>query len=241
MFYADATAKRFSDADEFFLPLSTAIDLRLPVTNNVAGWEGGAASDWRTSDTETWLQLWVQLDSAGKKAAYQRFLIGYSAQQKLLGRFQRDPENAKVIGLMDWLRHEQLVPTNIDIQVSLALGFLLVCTLNTVSLLLAKFMRRKSEIGTRRAMGARRIDIFMQLAVESGFIGLAGGVVGLAIAQAGLWAVRQRPDDYAHLAKMDGAMLIATIVLSVMVTMVAGLLPAWRACCLAPALQLKDG
>ncbi|WP_251274358.1 ABC transporter permease, partial [Enterobacter hormaechei] len=38
----------------------------------------------------------------------------------------------------------------------LALGFLGVCLVNTVGLLLAKFLRRSGEIGVRRALGASR-------------------------------------------------------------------------------------
>jgi putative ABC transport system permease protein len=55
----------------------------------------------------------------------------------------------------------------------------------------------------------------------------------------GLWLVRQRPSDYAALAHLDLGMLLTTIVLAVLVTLLAGLLPALRACRIAPALQLK--
>ena len=111
--------------------------------------------------------------------------------------------------------------------------------LNIVALLLAKFLRRSGEISVRRALGARRRDIFVQLGVESALVGVAGGALGLAIAQLGLWNIRQRPDDYAHLAQMDVPMLLGTLMLAVAASVLAGLLPAWRACRVAPALQLK--
>src|SRR6185437_12461173 len=94
-------------------------------------------------------------------------------------------------------------------------------------------------ISVRRALGARRRDVFRQLGVESALIGLAGGVLGIGLAELGLWAVRQRPNDYAHLARMNGVMLIATVVLAIVVSLLAGLLPAWRACRIATAMQLK--
>lgn len=68
---------------------------------------------------------------------------------------------------------------------------------------------------------------------------MAGGLLGLALAELGLWSVRQRPDDYAHLAQMDTPMLVVTIALAVGISVLAGLLPAWRACRIPPALQLK--
>ena len=68
---------------------------------------------------------------------------------------------------------------------------------------------------------------------------MGGGVLGLLIAQLGLWSVRHRPDDYAQLAQMDVSMLLGTLVLAIAANILAGLLPAWRACRVAPVLQLK--
>ena len=236
LFYADAQERHFSATDAFFLPLSTAIDLKFGV-NAVSGW--GKDSSSLTSPTVTWLQFWVQLDSPAEVAAYRQFLFDYATQQKSLGRFERPPDDAHLYGLMDWLTHQHLVPDDVRLQVWLALGFLFVCMVNIVALLLAKFLRRGGEISVRRALGARRRDIFMQFAMESALIGLAGGAFGLVIAELGLWSVRQRPDDYAHLAQMDPSMLLGTFVLAVLASVLAGLLPAWRACHIAPALQLK--
>jgi putative ABC transport system permease protein len=115
-----------------------------------------------------------------------------------------------------------------------------VCLLNTVGLLLAKFLRRSSEIGVRRALGASRRAIFAQCLVEAGTVGLAGGLLGLGLAMLGLWAVRQQPASYAELARLDPAMLLTTFLLAIVASLLAGLLPAWRACEVPPAIQLKS-
>jgi putative ABC transport system permease protein len=141
--------------------------------------------------------------------------------------------------LMAWLSQRDLVPSDVRMQLWLALGFLLVCMINIVALLLAKFLRRSGEVSVRRALGARRSDIFLQFGIESALIGVAGGLLGLIIAQIGLWSVRHRPDDYAQLAYMDSPMLASTLILAIAASVLAGLLPAWRACHIAPALQLK--
>jgi putative ABC transport system permease protein len=39
---------------------------------------------------------------------------------------------------------------------------------------------------------------------------------------------------------MDASMLLGTLVLAVLASVLAGLLPAWRACRVPPALQLKS-
>jgi putative ABC transport system permease protein len=227
----------FDTADRFFLPLSTAIALQFKVTKSSDWSAQGSAS--LTSPTTSWLNYWVQLDTAAQVMAYRRFLFNYSAQQKALGRYQRPPDEARLYGLMQWLRREGLVPGDVMLQTWLAVGFLVVCMINIVALLLAKYLRRSGEISVRRALGARRRDIFRQFGMESALIGLAGGLLGIGIAELGLWSVRQRPNDYAHLAQMDGLMLAATVLLAIIASVLAGLLPAWRACRIAPAIQLK--
>jgi putative ABC transport system permease protein len=91
----------------------------------------------------------------------------------------------------------------------------------------------------RRALGASKRSLFAQLLVESGVIGLAGGIGGLLLAWLGLWLVRRQPAEYAALAHLDPAMLLATFLLALGASLLAGLLPAWRVCQIAPALQLK--
>ncbi|MGA9335548.1 MAG: FtsX-like permease family protein, partial [Rudaea sp.] len=91
-----------------------------------------------------------------------------------------------------------------------------------------------------RALGASRRSVFAQLLMEAGIVGLAGGAIGLLLALLGLSLVRHQPAQYAKLAHLDTSMLIATFLLSIGAALLAGLLPAWRACQIAPALQLKS-
>jgi len=143
-------------------------------------------------------------------------------------------------GLMEWLDINKVVPGDVRLQTWLAFGFLLVCLVNTVGLMLAKFLRRAGELGVRRALGASKREVFVQLLVESGVIGLAGGIAGLVLAFIGLWLVRLQPSNYASLAHLDMSMLLTTFLLAIGSTLLAGLLPAWRACQITPALQLKS-
>ena len=243
LFYADPNSKGgFGQQDDFFLPLSTAMELGLGTSNSVSSWEAPASNaQARLKDPSTsWLQFWVQLDTPQQVSAYRRFLYDYAATQHASGRFQRPPQRTRLYGLMDWLRHLRMVPDDVRLQAMLALGFLWICLVNVIALLLAKFLRRGSEIGVRRALGARRGHVLLQFGGEAALIGLLGGVLGIAIAELGLWSVRQRPDDYAKVARMDLEMLLATVALAVIAALLAGLLPAWRASRINPALQVKD-
>ncbi|WP_426703063.1 ABC transporter permease [Rhodanobacter sp. Col0626] len=236
--FYDLHVKNYSGNEGVYLPLSTSQDLHLAHLGGANCWGNGGADATPTAPC-VWLQFWVQLDTPTQAAAYQQFLIHYSQEQKSLGRFLRPP-NVRLRNLMQWLDYEQVVPGDVQLQTWLALGFLLVCLVNTVGLMLAKFLRRSAELGVRRALGASRRALFMQLLVESGVIGLAGGLGGLLLAYLGLWVVRRRPADYASLAHLDGPMLLMTLVLAVVASLLAGALPAWRACRIAPGLQLKS-
>lgn len=235
-FYAQIDNAAFGSTDQFFIPLQTAQELNFDFSGRMWCWGNGG--DGRVSDHCSWLQFWVELDSPTKAHAYRDFLAGYWRDQQAHGRFPR-PVDAKLFGLMDWLSNQHVVPGDLRLQLWLALGFLGVCMLNIVGLLLAKFLRRGGEISVRRALGARRRDVFLQLGIEAGAIGLAGGALGLGIAELGLWSVRHRPDGYAHLAQMDFTMLLGTFLLATLAGVCAGLVPAWRACNVTPALQLK--
>jgi putative ABC transport system permease protein len=106
--------------------------------------------------------------------------------------------------------------------------------------MLAKFLRRSSELSVRRALGAPRNAVFAQLLIESGVVGIIGGMAGLLLALLGLWVVRHRPADYASMAHLDFEMLLTTFFTALVASLLAGLLPAWRACQVTPALQLKS-
>ncbi|MEO8779874.1 MAG: ABC transporter permease [Rhodanobacter sp.] len=235
-FYADLSYSGFSKPDQFFLPLQTALDMKLRFNGSLSC--HGDGGDDRLSDRCTWLQFWVQLNEPAQVTAYRQFLADYWSQQKSQGRSHLGL-SPQLYGLMDWLTYKNVVPGDVRLQLWLALGFLLVCMVDIVGLLLAKFLRRSAEISVRRALGARRRDIFSQFGIESAVIGLVGGVLGVLIAELGLWSVRQRPDSYAQLAQMDGSMLLGTVLLALGASVLAGLLPAWRACRIVPALQLK--
>jgi putative ABC transport system permease protein len=238
--FYDLNMGSYSGVESVFLPLSTSRDVHLPHNGSRSCWGNGGSDEEHMETAQcVWLQFWVQLDDPSKVTAYREFLVHYWQEQKAAGRFQRPP-NVRLRSLMAWLDFNRVVPGDVRLQTWLALGFLLVCLVNTVGLMLAKFLRRSGELGVRRALGASRWAVFGQLLMEAMVIGLAGGAAGLLLSFGGLWLVRRQPSDYAALAHMDLSMLVMTILAAVIATLLAGLLPAWRACQIAPALQLKS-
>jgi putative ABC transport system permease protein len=120
-------------------------------------------------------------------------------------------------------------------------SFLLVCLINAVGLMLAKFMSRDAEVGVRRALGATRAAIFMQCLMETGVIGAAGGLLGLALCAWGLAGIRALVAGGPSVAYMyiDAGDVLIALALAVAATLIAGLYPTWRMTQVQPALQLK--
>jgi putative ABC transport system permease protein len=238
--FYDLIQGRFADIEQVYVPFNTALALKLPIVGSLSCWGSGNPPDRRAANAScAWIQYWVELDSPGEALAYRQYLVNHSEQQRAAGRFER-PTNVRLRNVGDWLAFKQVVPGDVRLQLWLGFGFLLVCLTNTVGLLLAKCLRRAPEIGVRRALGATRRAIFAQFLVEAGLVGVAGGVLGLLLALLGLSGVRQNPASYAQLAQLDAPMLATTLLLALLASLLAGLLPAWRACRVAPAIQLKS-
>jgi putative ABC transport system permease protein len=232
------TADYYTKPEDVFTPFTSGLEI-----NDGNFWQ---FTCWHMPDTPghlqnapcVWIRLWVELGSAAKVADYRSFLAGYAAQQKALGRITH-ADNTRLRTLMQWLDFNHVVPGDVRLQTWLAFAFLAICLFNTIGLLLAKFLRRSGEIGVRRALGASRRAVFAQCLVEAGLIGLLGGIGGWLLTLIGLWLVRQQPSVYADLAHLDTSMFFTTFVLAIMVSLLAGALPALRASRIAPALQLK--
>ncbi|MFC5579509.1 ABC transporter permease [Rhodanobacter terrae] len=231
------TAGFYSKPEDVFLPFQSGLEINAGGFQPFTCWSMPDPVHMQNAPC-VWVALWVQLDSAVKVGSYRRFVADYAAQQKALGRFVH-ADNTQLRSLMGWLDFNQVVPSDVRLQTWLAFAFLLICLFNTVGLLLAKFLRRAGEIGVRRALGASRAAVFAQCLVEAGAIGLLGGMGGLLLTSFGLWLVRSQPVEYADLVHLDTPMFLATFALAILVSLIAGALPALRASRIAPALQLK--
>jgi len=231
----------FGAEDEFFIPFASAIrhetehdgGMACSGDNNVPGYQGMLKSGC------TWLQFWFEMEKSADRAQLQQYLDAYASEQRKLGRMPRNAPN-RLYDLNEWMSFLQVVDNDNKLAAWLAFGFLLLCLVNTIGLLLAKFSVRASEVGIRRALGATRRDIFRQFLTETAVIGLAGGVLGLLLAFAALAVVSKQSEDLGTVAHMDVPMLLLTFAMSVTAALLAGLLPTWRACQVTPAIQLKS-
>ena len=238
--FYDLAIRPFGDGDAVFVPFTRAIDKHMRNTGSTEcngdidpGWEGRLRSDC------VWLQFWVELPTAADVTTYRTFLNNYAAEQQGLGRFHW-PAHTQLRDVRQWLQYRNVVPSEVRILILVSFGFLLVCLMNAMGLMLAKIMGRAGDIGVRRALGASRGAIFAQCLIETGVIGLAGAIFGLLLTALGLWAARSLlTKDFVALAHLDWADVGITVLLAVATSVLAGLYPTWRAAHVQPAWQLK--
>ena len=230
-------ASSYAKPEDVFTPFFTGQEINDGAFQQFTCWGSPPRPGHLEDSPCLWVALWVELDSPAKAAAYRNFIADYARQQKALGRFQQT--DTRMLDLMQWLDARHVIPSDAELQMWLAFAFLAICLLNTVGLLLAKFLRRAGEVGVRRALGASRRAVFAQFLVEAGLVGLIGGTGGWWLTLIGLWVVRRQQAAYSDLVHMDVAMFATTFVLAIMVSLLAGTLPALRASRIPLAIQLK--
>ena len=242
--FYDLTQNVVQPPEDVYMPFNWLRPMKVQTFGNSDGW-GPSPSvrgfEGRLVSEACWIQMWVELPDAGRVQAYRDFLDAYVLEQKKTGRFQR-PLNNRVTPLMAWMEEQKVVPSEVTAMMIVSLLFLAVCALNLMGLLLGKFLARAPEVGVRRALGARRRDIFVQHLVECELVGVLGGVVGMGLALVGLLGINTWMKTVASrsdLFQMDVAMAFLSLGLSLLAGLIAGAYPAWRICRIPPAIHLK--
>ena len=121
---------------------------------------------------------------------------------------------------------------------------LLIACANAANLALARASARRREISVRAALGASRGRVAAQLLTESTVLGVAGSVLGLALAAGALEVLRAygtrivpRLED----VRLDAPVLLFTAFAAMATSLLFGVLPALRAARTDVAQTLKEG
>jgi predicted permease len=123
-------------------------------------------------------------------------------------------------------------------------ALLLIVCVNLASLLLARNAARFHESAVRLALGAGRLRLVRQALTESLVLALLGGALGMLLSRWGLTALLHfAPPTLPRLAeiRLDGRVLAAALIASIVAGLIFGVLPALRFGRTDPGAALKSG
>ena len=121
---------------------------------------------------------------------------------------------------------------------------LLIACANVTNMLLAKTVDRRRELAIYTALGASRSRVLRQMICESVLLAVAGGALGLLLADSGTTLVlKVLGQSLPRLFEIsiDRAVLGFTFAIAVVTGIVAGIVPAWRLANADPHEALKQG
>ena len=245
--FYDVNNGSLEEPEDLYLPFGWNRALEIMSAGNTNGWKPQDIKTYEEflNSENVWIQMWVELPDDEARERFQAFIDNYAQEQKQAGRYQR-PLNNRLTQVDQWLKDNDVVGNDDRVLVGLAFAFLAVCLLNTVGLLLAKFLNHAPITGVRRALGASRRQIFEQHLVEVGVISSLGAVIGLALGGLLLLGLRAlytfdptEGGGTQAIAHVDIGSVATALALALFATIAAGLYPAWRIGRIPPASYLK--
>ena len=133
---------------------------------------------------------------------------------------------------------------SVNVTLQMIAGVALVAAaFGIINTMMTAIHERRREIGIMRAIGGKSRDIFRIFLLESGLYGLLGGVVGVIagipvslfagplISQSSFNALLKGATPEAS---FDAPMIITAILFSIVISVAAGVYPAWKAARLTP-------
>lgn len=246
----DAGTGLMSPADQFHLPFGLLAVRDMPRWRPVLcpddKREYGAGYQGVLAGTCLWITHWVEFSNMQQKQEYEAFIKQYITEQKTLGFYPR-PLRFTLSNIDEKMKLNGSQSSFEAIVFYFGFGFLVVCTLNAIGMLMAKFMKNLPESGVRRALGANRFSIFSQHLLESALIGVLGGILGVVFTYVGLeilqYIFASRPSangiteiNFEALFVPDAVIFSLTVLAAIVASLCAGIYPSWRICS-APAAQ----
>ncbi len=160
-----------------------------------------------------------------------RRLINY------LGKSHSKVKDWEVIVPLDLLKQREATQNIFTIVMSSIAGIsLIVGGIGIMNIMLASVFERRKEIGTRRALGAQKVDILLQFLIETVSLTSLGGLLGVIL---GI-GISQIITYYAGMPTVYSLWsIVASMLISSLVGVIFGTYPAWQAAQQNPITVLR--
>lgn len=206
----------------------------IPITTALSHWK----AEWLATDEPVVSHILWRLRHRHDVAAVEREVRGILAERL---KVSADDEQA----IITWSPVEVMAKIPLDAQDALllliALTTLAIGGIGTLSMMLDSVEERRSEIGLRRAVGARQRDIVVQFLLETLAISAVGGLTGIALG-VGFCAFlgTLNTPDLVPVPVLQWPMAALAFSVMLLISVLAGIAPAWRAARIEPAETLRS-
>ncbi|MDP5191117.1 ABC transporter permease, partial [Rheinheimera baltica] len=157
-----------SDTDDIYLPLETGYDMNYLSNTQSQTFDD---TDYRQLSTQGrtgalhQLQYWVQLDTPAQQQGYWQFMANLVQDEKAAGRHPSAPNN-QLVAMRNIVSYFGGESSDIKAFALVTLLFLLVCLFNASHLSLNRYLSNQFEFSLRRALGASRSQLQLQMLAD---------------------------------------------------------------------------
>ena len=213
-----------------------------PLTTNRSWQEAALTTKIDPSNTRLFYARWLVVGRLKTGVSLQQAQAEIDSLFAHLAESDPDPNRAPVRAFPLGLNLSANMRLALFVLFGAVISVLLIACSNVANLVLARGAGRTHEMALRTALGAGRSRLTRQLFTESALLALVSGCLGLLLASFCLHAlIAFGPGDIPRLdeARVDARVLGFTLAVSLLATVVFGLIPAWRISQSDPQESLK--
>jgi putative ABC transport system permease protein len=154
---------------------------------------------------------------------------------------ESDRDAISFLEIQEFVRPMLLVGTALRVLLgAIGTGILAIAGAGVANLMVASVNRRRPELATRRACGARRADVMLQIVAETLVVVLAGGALGAALGVAAILGIGALDlPELVPAPRLSWSVVSTAFALLASIGVVAGVTPARVASRVDPAAALR--
>ncbi|MDP5141673.1 ABC transporter permease [Rheinheimera baltica] len=231
-----------SDTDDIYLPLETGYDMNYLSNTQSQTFDD---TDYRQLSTQGrtgalhQLQYWVQLDTPAQQQRYWQFMANLVQDEKAAGRHPSAPNN-QLVAMRNIVSYFGGESSDIKAFALVTLLFLLVCLFNASHLSLNRYLSNQYEFSLRRALGASRSQLQLQMLADVLLMAIFTIIGALITGFAGIKLMNQLLPANSLFSNWDLPLLLSLLVIAFVCSYLVTLYPSLRASFGTLNQQLKE-